>query len=369
MASHFRTPGTPGNPDNNNDDLGATRRATRRTGSARHSASHAAPAGDSPVGFVPVVSAEPTGSSTHGRRSRSSRFKETDPYDLSGRRSGDPRKRAARIISTLLFVVGVVLLITAGVIFIKNKMAYDAQDRINASLAQHATLSDDGSTPPTVDWDGLRAINNEVVGWVEIPGTAVNFPVYQTTDNDKYLHTNAEGEESVGGQIFMDAENHAPGMVDAQTIIYGHHLRNGAMFKPVFDMEKQDVFDSIKTVWYVTPEQNYELVPLMLYHTESDDENARTFEFPTQRNFSAYLSGLLARSVSHRADADKILDRVTHVMTLCTCNYSNGDYGRTLLVCAPKGEVEGTASTNNLAANATGSGTAVAAKPEESKNN
>ncbi|MCH4119933.1 MAG: class B sortase [Atopobiaceae bacterium] len=95
-------------------------------------------------------------------------------------------------------------------------------------------------------------MNPEVVGWVQIPNTVVSFPVYQASDNDKYLHTNAEGTYSLGGQVFMDYQNQAPGMLDQQTIIYGHHLRNGAMFKPIADMDKQEAFDSVSTVWYVT---------------------------------------------------------------------------------------------------------------------
>ena len=345
MASHFRQPG---------DDPGATRPSgpalsgnprkalhTRRGGDESYHAPdgnpHAAGMPHEASGFVAVVS-EPEGKAhRHDRRRKEPHFRETDPYDLSGRRSRDPWKRAARVISVLLFIVGVGLIVAAAGMWLNNRMQYAEQDRINEELATYADVSTNGSTPPQVDWAGLKAVNDEVVGWVQIPGTAVNFPVYQASDNEKYLHTSAEGEYSLGGQVFMDYENTAPGMVDAQTIIYGHHLRNGAMFKPISDMENQEMFDSVSTVWYVTESATYELEPLMLYQTDANDANVRRFAFASPEELTAYLSDLLGRATTSRADAAERIPGVSQVLSLCTCNYDDGDSGRTVLACIPKG--------------------------------
>ena len=339
MASHFKEPEKkPRTKLRRNDDIHIPRGGEE---------SYHAPAGNpyaanmphrTDVRFIPVVS-EP-GSEGAADASRSSRFRETDPYDLSGRRSGDPKKKAGRIVSVLLFVIGVALIATAAGMWIYNQWQYHEQDRINEELATFADVSDNGATPPTIDWTDLKAVNDEVVGWVQIPGTAVNFPVYQGSDNEKYLHTSAEGEYSLGGQVFMDYENTAPGMIDGQTIIYGHHLRNGAMFKPISDMTNQEMFDSVSTIWYVTEEQTYELEPLLIYETEATDTSARTFTFESADALHSYLTGLLDRAVAKRSDAAELIAGVNNVLTLCTCNYDNGDSGRTLLVCVPKTTAE-----------------------------
>ena len=338
MASHFKQPEGAARPTGRHVDL-----HTPRGGDE----SYHAPAGNphaadmprsSAAHFIPVVSEPEHGGSN--RRRRESHFRETDPYDLSGRRSRDPRKRAGRVVSVLLFVIGIALIATAAGMWLYNQWQYSEQDRINEELATFADVSDNGTTPPQVDWASLRAVNDEVVGWLQIPGTAVNFPVYQGPDNDKYLHTSAEGEYSLGGQVFMDYANTAPGMVDAQTIIYGHHLRNGAMFKPISDMANQEMFDSVSTVWYVTEDTTYELEPLLLYETDANDANVRTFTFGSEDELRAYLTGLLDVAVTKRADAAEKIAAATNVLTLCTCNYENGDSGRTLLVCVPKGGTE-----------------------------
>ena len=346
MASHFKQPDDAGaspkggrhsaRPGGNPRSHLKTRRGGDESYHAPEGNPYAAGAPRVSSGYVSVVS-EPEGGSRHGgRRRRDAGFRETDPYDLSGRRSRDPRKRAGRIVSVILFVVGFALIATAAGLWIYNQWQYHEQDRINEELAAYADVSDNGTTPPQVDWAALKAVNDEVVGWVQIPGTVVNFPVYQASDNEKYLHTSAEGSYSLGGQVFMDYENTAPGMVDGQTIIYGHHLRNGAMFKPISDMTNQEMFDGVTTIWYVTEEATYELEPLLIYETSADDTAARTFSFASEDELHTYLTALLDRSSASSANATELIAGATNVLTLCTCNYDNGDSGRTLLVCVPK---------------------------------
>lgn len=353
MASHFKQ------PDDASGASGAGRHAARVGGNPRsHLRTHRggdesyhAPAGNPHAagtphvssGYVSVVSEPADGKRGRGsRRRHDANFRETDPYDLSGRRSRDPRKRAGRIVSVILFVVGFALIATAAGLWIYNQWQYHEQDRINEELATYADVSDNGTTPPQVDWAALKAVNSEVVGWLQIPGTVVNFPVYQASDNEKYLHTSAEGAYSLGGQVFMDYENTAPGMVDAQTIIYGHHLRNGAMFKPISDMTNQEMFDGVTTIWYVTEEATYELEPLLIYETDASDTAARTFSFASEDELHTYLTDLLGRAEAKSANATELIASATNVLTLCTCNYDNGDSGRTLLVCVPKPAADAT---------------------------
>jgi sortase B len=253
-----------------------------------------------------------------------------------------PKKKPGRgrkILSIILLVVGLGLLATAAYMFFSSQEAYHEQDVMNEKLAAYATVDDSSDEPPVIDWEGLKAVNADVCGWIYIPGTVINYPVYQGSDNDYYLNTNAEGQYGVGGQIFLDYENTNPGMKDEQTIIYGHHLKNGSMFKQVADMDDQSFFDSIETVWYLTPDQNYELEPLLVYYTDGDDLTVRQFEWNSVQEFREYLEGKLAIAQAKRSDAQQIIDVTSNVLTLSTCNYIDG-YGRTILICVPKSQAE-----------------------------
>lgn len=247
------------------------------------------------------------------------------------------KKGFSNILSTILLIVGIALLIAAAIMFGKTQVDYYAQDVINQELAAYTTVPEKKDEAPVVDWAGLKAVNSQVVGWIQIPGSQINYPVYQTTDNEYYLHTNAKGEWSIGGQIFMDYENNPNGLIDQQTILYGHHMRNGSMFQFIGALNDQSTFNKVETIWYVTPTQTYELEPVFTYHTDEDDDEVRQFNFTSVDEFRSYLKDRLSRAVSSRSDAAEVISRAEHVLTLFTCNYTD-QYGRTMLICVPKSE-------------------------------
>lgn len=249
------------------------------------------------------------------------------------------KKGFSNILSTILLIVGIALLIAAAIMFGKTQVDYYAQDVINQELAAYTTVPEKKDEAPVVDWAGLKAVNSQVVGWIQIPGSQINYPVYQTTDNEYYLHTNAKGEWSIGGQIFMDYENNPNGLIDQQTILYGHHMRNGSMFQFIGALNDQSTFNKVETIWYLTPTQTYELEPVFTYHTDEDDDEVRQFNFTSVDEFRSYLKDRLSRAVSSRSDAAEVISRAEHVLTLFTCNYTD-QYGRTMLICVPKSEAQ-----------------------------
>ena len=277
--------------------------------------------------------------------------------DRAPRRRSRRRKKGLRLyLSNLLIIVGIVLLGAAGYLWGTAQWRYRQQDKVNRELARYVTIdegtvgaggaaSGDGadgakSKPPVVDWAGLKAINEEVCGWLQVPGTTINYPVYQTTNNEYYLrHSAATGEWTVGGQLFIDYENTNPGMADQLTLVYGHHLNDGSMFEQIAEMDEQERFDRIDTLWYITETYNWELEPLFMYYVQPEDPDARKFVFESSADFTEYLKGKLARAVTKRSDAADVVERAEHVLVLATCNYYDG-YGRSLLVCVPKEEAE-----------------------------
>lgn len=259
---------------------------------------------------------------------------------------GDGRpKRKNDVLSTLLIIAGIALLVVAAVIYYNNNKNYETIDEINEEVAEYAKLTDDAEQPPVVDWAGLREMNPDIVGWLQVPGTVVNYPVYQSGNNDYYLNHAPDHSYSIGGSVFLDFEDKAPGMEDSQTIVYGHHMRNGSQFKQIADMDKQELFDGVKLVWYCVEKDgqqvNYDLAPVFVYYTNEGDTEVRQFTFENDGKYREYLNMYFEKAVTKREDAEEILKQVEHIFTLSTCNYIDGQ-GRTLLVCAPRSEIPGT---------------------------
>ena len=258
--------------------------------------------------------------------------------------AGQPSKRKKRnnLISTLMILVGIGLLAAAGYMWGSAQWRYYQQDKVNKKLAAYAKVYDapaEGEAPrgPEVDWAGLKALNPDVVAWIQVPGTEVNYPVYEAEDNDKYLHSDASGNYAFGGLLFCDYECTRPGMADAHTLVYGHHLLDGSMFKAIADMDNQEAFDAVDTVWYVTETATYECEPLALYYTVPDDQDVRIFKWESTEAFHKYLMDRVNRAVVKRGDAAQAVPGITHALSLITCNYYNG-FGRTVLICVPKTE-------------------------------
>ena len=76
---------------------------------------------------------------------------------------------------------------------------------------------------------GLQEKNPEVIGWIMVPGTHISHPILHTNNNNTYLTTAWDGTYSRAGSIFLETRNQAD-FNDYNTIIYGHNMRNGAMF-------------------------------------------------------------------------------------------------------------------------------------------
>ena len=82
---------------------------------------------------------------------------------------------------------------------------------------------------PEIDFDGLRAINGDVVAWIQIPGIGVDYPVVQGKGNEHYLHYTFDGKANKAGSIFLDCRNRAD-FTDSKVILYGHNMKDGSMF-------------------------------------------------------------------------------------------------------------------------------------------
>ena len=72
-------------------------------------------------------------------------------------------------------------------------------------------------------------ITDDMVGWITIDGTNIDYPVMQGDDNVKYLNTDPFGKYSLSGSIFLDSRN-APDFTDDYSLLYGHHMEYGRMF-------------------------------------------------------------------------------------------------------------------------------------------
>ena len=94
-----------------------------------------------------------------------------------------------------------------------------------------------------IDHVALLEMNGDYTCWLYCAGMNIDYPVVHGADNDRYLSTMFNGEKNASGTLFIDYRN-LPDFQDPNTLIYGHHMRDGSMFKSITYYEDQAWFDS-----------------------------------------------------------------------------------------------------------------------------
>lgn len=237
-----------------------------------------------------------------------------------GGKSGRSGKRRGNVLSNILIAAGVALLLVAGGLFVKAQIGYKkANDYYNgiAEMAVKDSSGEDGI--PQIDFDALKKESDDIVGWIYVPGTRINYVVAQGETNNTYLRHLPNGEYSENGTIFMDMDGTAPGMVDQQTTLYGHHMNDGAMFEPIDASMDQKVFDTFKKVYYITPEMTYVLKPMFTMQVQDDYVDARRANFDSEKAFTQYLQASLAQAKASAKDAAAEVEKADKALTLVTC--------------------------------------------------
>lgn len=237
-----------------------------------------------------------------------------------GGKSGRSGKRRGNVLSNILIAVGVALLLVAGGLFVKAQIGYKKANDYYNGIAEMAVKDSSGENGiPQIDFDALKKESDDIVGWIYVPGTRINYVVAQGETNNTYLRHLPNGEYSENGTIFMDMDGTAPGMVDQQTTLYGHHMNDGAMFEPIDASMDQKVFDTFKKVYYITPEMTYVLKPMFTMQVQDDYVDARRTNFDSEKAFTQYLQASLAQAKASAKDAAAEVEKADKVLTLVTC--------------------------------------------------
>lgn len=280
---------------------------------------------DTPAAF------RPSSYGTAKKQARSTR----QPSGVPSSYTEPPRKKRRSIIPILLIIVGIGLIVAAAAIFINAQIGYKQASDSYQKIEKQYVSDKDASGVPIVDFDALAKANPEIVGWIYVPDTNINYPVVQAKDNSKYLNTLFDGTSNASGAIFLDFEDVAPGMVDQQTTIYGHHMNDGSMFNVISDTTDQATFDSIEYVYYITRDDTYKLRPLATKVVEDTYSKARATNFEGDDGLTNYLAEMLDGASAVASDATDRAASATKVVTLVTCRSLSFSNTRAVMVLTP----------------------------------
>lgn len=174
-----------------------------------------------------------------------------------------------------------------------------------------------------LSFEELRAINPEVVGWLNVYGTHIDYPFAQGTDNVKYVNTDITGEYALSGSLFLDYRN-APDFTNLNHVIYGHHMAEKKMFGELESYKEQTFFEEHRSgsLYYNGTYHDLEFIAFL----ETDAYDAMIYNVQlTSEEQNTYLSYLQEHALYYR---EVELSDTEHFLALSTCDQSrtNGRY-------------------------------------------
>ena len=172
---------------------------------------------------------------------------------------------------------------------------------------------------PEVDFEALKQVNNDVVGWIYISGTKINYPIVQGNDNKYYLTHLFDGRRNSSGCIFLDYYAESD-FTSLNSVLHGHHMRNGSMFAQLCKYKEQSHYDAYQLGLLLTPDGNY-VVQFFSGYVCKSDANAWNFGF-TPEQYESWLADIQKKSAFDSPVTPTTEDRV---LTLSTCSYEFKD--------------------------------------------
>ncbi len=180
----------------------------------------------------------------------------------------------------------------------------------------------------TVDFNSLLSQNRDTVAWLFIPGTKINYPVVQATDNDYYLNRNFKRKEASCGALFMDYQN-SSAPLDRNTVVFGHNMNNSSlMFSMLTRYKKASYWEDHAILQFDTPSEPGRWCVFAVCHLDTSTMEQFNFlqqDFISDNAFLEYADALRARALY---DTGVDVPAGGQLLTLVTCDRSDG-FGKT----------------------------------------
>jgi sortase B len=220
--------------------------------------------------------------------------------ESDSRKTAKSSKRPKDRISRILLITGIVFiaaaLSVAGYLVWRNVSANSGYDKL-AKIAGMDSSSinghlNNGESPNTnwINWDDLRLSNPNVVAWLYLPDTGLNYPIVQGSDNAYYLTHMADNSANASGAIFLDWEN-SPSLKDKANYVYGHNMLGNYMFSEIEKFAEPAYMAAHPNIIIFTPTDTLNLDVLVALRCKGSDP-VRLVHFGNDNAFHEFTDSL-----------------------------------------------------------------------------
>ena len=222
--------------------------------------------------------------------------------------------RVVTIICLSVFIFAAYRLIDTAIDYYKNGKVINSIQETFYGVEE--VESNDEPHSIRAGFDMLQKENDELVGWITMAGTQIDYPILKADNNVDYLKRDFYKETNIAGSIFMDYRNsvESPGR---NTIVYGHRMKDGSMFEQLTKYQDPEFLESHQTFEFDTLYDSYEAEIFAVYITKTEFDYIQT-DFEDDAEYEQLLTQIQEESM-FETDVEVTAD--DHILTLSTCDY------------------------------------------------
>lgn len=238
-------------------------------------------------------------------------------------------KKKKGIILNLLIAICLCIFAFSGYKLVSYYLEYKKMDSVYANINEKA-LGNFEYEPdsegllkkaPKIDIEALKSINDEIIGYILIPNTKIEYPLLHSNEPYKYLNNDASGNPSRAGAIFIDANNDTQ-FQDDNTIIYGHNMYDGSMFGELSEYLDDNDFFLEHSYIYIYTENEIRLYRVFSAMATIDGSDIYTINFPDNGELQGHAQ---VNAINSLQRIKNMPENVDSIITLSTCRESSGD--------------------------------------------
>ena len=204
------------------------------------------------------------------------------------------------------------------------KEANETTEEANITTQENIEETINQQTERILKVQKLQEENSDIVGWLEIEGTSINYPVLQGTDNEYYMTHNYKKQKSKNGSIFL-TKDYDWTIPSSNFLIYGHNLNNGTMFQELLKYAKEEFYKEHSIIRFTTNKEDaeYEIISVfksrVYYKTEKNV--FRYYFFVNAKSEAEYNEFVQNAKKASLYDINKTAQFGDQLITLSTCSY------------------------------------------------
>jgi len=227
-----------------------------------------------------------------------------------------------KIVYTIITILLIGLVLISSYLIFKEKKQNEKQENTFEDLIEIVEENIENQEERKIDINKLYEENKDIVGWLKIDNTTINYPIMQNiNDPNYYLHRDFYKNYSSYGTPYMAKQCN---LNSDNIVIYGHHMKNNKMFGELEKYKSKDFYNNHKIITFTTLEKEYSYEIFAVFKTTVYTKNTfRYYEninFENKKMYNDFIN--ICKDKSLYQTGIKIKDK-EKLITLSTCEYSN----------------------------------------------